>query len=67
MSSKTLQELVLRLKRVELEAEFTLFIVHVAGTRMIAQGTDGLSHGIILEGVMSGKNMLHFVPLAQSA
>ncbi len=67
LSSKTLHKLVLRLKRAELEAEFTLFVIHVAGTRMIAQGTDGLSCGIILKGVMSGKNMLHFVPLVQSA
>jgi hypothetical protein len=61
LSSKTLHELVLRLKRAELEAEFMLFIVHVAGMHMIVQGTDGLSRGIILEGVMLSKNMLHFV------
>jgi hypothetical protein len=67
LSSKTLHELVLRLKRAELKAEFTLFVVHVAGMRIIAQGTDGLSCGIILEGVMLGKNMLPFVPLPQSA
>jgi hypothetical protein len=67
LSSKTLHKLVLRLKRAELEAEFMLFVVHVAGMRMIAQGTDSLSRGIIFKGVMSGKNMLHFVPLAQSA
>jgi hypothetical protein len=30
-SSKALHDLVLRLKRVELEAGFTLYIVHVAG------------------------------------
>jgi hypothetical protein len=34
---------------------------------MIAQGTNGLSQGIILEGMMSGENMLQFVPLAQGA
>jgi hypothetical protein len=39
-SSKTLHKLVLRLKRAELEAEFTLFVIHVAGMRMIVQGTD---------------------------
>ncbi len=66
LSSKTLHKLVLRLKRAELEAEFTLFVIHLAGMCMIVQGTDGLSCGIILEGVMSGKNMFHFVPLAQS-
>ncbi len=67
LSSKTLHKLVLRLKRAELETEFMLFVVHMAGMRMIAQGTDGFSCGIILKGMMLGKNMLHFVPFAQSA
>ncbi len=65
-SSKALHDLVLRLKRVELKAGFTLYVVHVAGTRIIAQRTDGWSRIIILKGVMSGNSMLHFVPLAQS-
>jgi hypothetical protein len=30
---------------------------------MIAQGTDGASRGDLSNGVMSGKDMLHFVPL----
>jgi hypothetical protein len=43
-------------------------IVHVAGTRMIAQGTDGLSRGDLGEGIMKGnKVMLDFVPLHLSA
>jgi len=42
-SSRHLHDLVLRLRKLELDARFTLFVVHVAGTRMIAQGTDGLS------------------------
>lgn len=66
-SSKRLHDLVLRLKKLELEAGFTLFVVHVAGTRMIAQGTDGLSRGVFLEGVMAGRDMLAFVPLAEGA
>ncbi len=44
-----------------------LFVVHVVGMRMIAQGTDGLSQGRLLEGVMIGHDMLHFIPLAQGA
>ena len=48
-SSKLLHELVLRLRKVELDHNLTLHVVHVAGTRMIAQGTDGLSRGIFLE------------------
>jgi hypothetical protein len=40
--SKALHDLVVRLKKIKLEVGFTLFVVHVAGMRMIAQGTDGL-------------------------
>ena len=45
-SSKLLHELVLRLRRTEVEYDLTLHVVHVAGTRMIAKGTHGLSRGI---------------------
>ena len=41
-------------------------VIHVAGTRMISQGTDGLSRGDLLEGVLKGQSMLSFVPLHQS-
>jgi hypothetical protein len=34
---------------------------------MIAQGTDGLSQGIFLEGVVRGKDMLSFVDLLRTA
>lgn len=44
-----------------------LHVIHVAGTRMIKQGTDGLSRGVLLEGVMKGEPMLDFVPLNKSA
>ncbi len=66
-SSKLLHELVLHLRKTELEHEFTLHVVHVAGTRMIAQGTDGLSRGIFLEGVVRGEDMLSFVDLSRTA
>jgi hypothetical protein len=65
--SRALHDPVVKLKRLELEVGFSLFVVHVAGTRIIAQGTDGLSRGVLLEGVMIGNDMLHFVPLAQGA
>ncbi len=42
-SSKLLHELILHLRKTEMEYEFTLHVVHVARTRMIAQGLDGLS------------------------
>jgi len=64
-SSELLHELVLRLRKIELDHCFILHGVHVSGTRMIAQGTDGLSRGSFLEGVMTGKDMLAYVDLAK--
>jgi hypothetical protein len=43
----------------------TIPVVHISGKRMIAQGTDGCSHGLLMEGVMSGANILTFVNLAK--
>ena len=62
-----LHDLVPRLRKLELDARFTLYVVHVAGTRMIAQGIDGLSRGVLLEGVMAGEYMLSYIPLAKGA
>jgi hypothetical protein len=61
LSSKLLHELILRLRKAELKYGFSLHVVDVAGTRIIAQGTDGLSRGRMLEGVVQGKDMLSFV------
>jgi hypothetical protein len=44
-----------------------LHVIHVLGKRMIAQGTDGCSRGVRLEGVMAGKDVLSFVDLGKSA
>ncbi len=66
-SSKLLHELVLRLRKTEMKYGFTLHVVHVACTRTIAQGMDGLSRGILLEGVIRGEDMLSFVDLLRSA
>jgi hypothetical protein len=62
-----LHELILRLKKAEIQHGFILHMVHVAGTRMIEQGTDGLSRGSFLEGVLAGKDMLSFADLSLSA
>jgi hypothetical protein len=42
-------------------------VIHIAGTRMICQGTDGLSLGDMLTGVMGGAYMLTFIHLALTA
>ena len=61
--SRTLFELVLRLKKLELEHELILHVVHVSKRRMIMQGTDGLSCADHSEGVMKGESMLGYIPL----
>ena len=66
-SSKKLFELVVRLKILELLRGFKLHLIHVAGSRMIRQGTDGLSRGDLGEGVMKGDSMLNFIPLHLTA
>jgi hypothetical protein len=52
-----------------LESRFNLIlhVSHVSGLRMIAQGGDGVSRGILNERVMAGKDMLSFIPLDKSA
>ena len=62
-SSPILFDLVVRLYKLSMKYECSLQFVHVAGTRMIHQGTDGLSRGDMLEGVMKGDSMLSHVPL----
>ena len=66
-SSPLLYDLVTRLYKLTTMFLCSLNIVHVAGTRMIIQGTDGLSRGDMLEGVLKGRDMLSFVPLHLSA
>ncbi len=45
----------------------TIHVTHISGKQMIAQGTDGCSHGSLMEEVMVGKDLLMFVDLAQDA
>jgi hypothetical protein len=66
-TGKRLFELVLRLRRLEMDGSCILNMIHVAGARMIQQGTDRLSRGLLSEGVMAGGNMLSFIPLNEGA
>ena len=66
-SSSLLFELVVRLRKIQLFHGVKIHLIHVSGKRMISQGTDGISRGNLLEGVMTGKDMLSFVPIGQSA
>ena len=51
-TSPLLYELVLRLFQLSSAFLCSVNIIHVAGTRKIQQGTDGLSRGDMLEGVL---------------
>ena len=62
-TSKDLHAMVGKLWAIELEEGCKINVVHVAGERMKAQGTDGLSRGNMLEGSMTSRDILAFVPL----
>jgi hypothetical protein len=62
-----LHGLVQRLRKLEMDGSFFIVVVWVAGTRMIAQGTDGLSRGDLFNGVLAGQGFLSFVPLNKTA
>ena len=66
-SSKLLHALVLRLHKLQVEYQVIIHLIHVSGKRMIAQGTDGCSRGVLLEGVMAGKDMLSYIDLDKTA
>ncbi len=61
--SKPLFQLVLRLQKLEMSAGLRLHVVHVAGTRMIHQGTDSLSRGVLTDGIFSADDMKLHIPL----
>jgi len=63
-SNATLFNLILRLRKLEQDCQLILHVIHVAGTRMIECGVDGLSRGDTKEGIMGGTNILHFIPLS---
>ena len=66
-TSPLLFELVTRLYQLTMKFLCCVNIIHVAGTRMIAQGTDGLSRGDLLKGVLNGRSMMSYIPLHLSA
>ena len=65
-SNKALFLLVLRLKKLQMQGDMMIHVIHISGTRMIASGIDILSRGITTEGVMRGMDSLSFVPLHQT-
>jgi hypothetical protein len=65
--SRLLFELVLRLKKLEMRYNLIFHVIHVAGRRMIDQGSDGLSRADHTRGVVTGRDIRHWVPLNQGA
>jgi hypothetical protein len=59
--------LVLRLLKLKMDGDLILHVIHVAGTRMVAEGADGGSRGVLNQGVMAGQSILDFVPLHLTA
>ena len=66
-SDEKLFELVVRMKSLELRYGCQLRITHVSGTRMISQGTDGISRGALDQGVACGQRMLKHCPWGRTA
>jgi hypothetical protein len=65
--SRKLFNLIVRFRKIQMVRDAEIVVSHVSGTRMIAQGTDGVSRGVFTEGVATGIDMLSFIPLHLSA
>ena len=66
-TSAKLLSLVIRMQALATEVGIKIHVFHVAGTRMIAQGTDGVSRGYLGQGVMAGNAMSAFIPIHLTA
>jgi hypothetical protein len=55
------------LRLLEMKGALFLHIIWTAGTRMIEQGTNGLSRGDFSNGVLLGRDMLSYVPFNKTA
>ena len=53
-TSEKLFKLVARLRTTRIKIATKLLVTHISGKRMMAQGTDGVSSGIVKEGVALG-------------
>jgi len=62
-SSKNLFQLILPLRLLQMHHGLFINVIHVAGTKMQAQGTNELSRGSLSSGVLQGRNMLSYIPL----
>jgi hypothetical protein len=65
--SEKLHALVVRFLCLQSKFGVLVTVPHVSGKQMIAQGADGLSRGLLNEGVMAGESFLLSVPFHLSA
>ena len=66
-TSRKFLDLVVRYHQLQSADGIVIFTPYVPGKQMIAQGTDGLSRGLLNEGVMGGESFFAFVPFNLSA
>jgi hypothetical protein len=66
-TSPKLLDLVIRFHQLQSKHGIAILISHVSGKRMIAHGTDGLSRGLLNEGVMAGESFYACIPFNLSA
>jgi hypothetical protein len=66
-SNRKLFELIVRIRKVQMECNATILVSHVSRKRMVAQGTDWISRGELKEGIAQGESKLSFIPLHLSA
>jgi hypothetical protein len=59
--------MILELRKMEMESQFIIHSIWIAGKRMIAQGSNGLSRGDFSSGVMNGQHFLDQLPLDETA
>jgi hypothetical protein len=62
-TSKSLNKLIFRLWELQMQCNFDLYVYHIAGTRMIESGIDGLSRGDKSEGFAKGESILTHIPI----
>jgi hypothetical protein len=66
-ASRKLFNLIARFRKIQITHDAQIVVSHVAGTQMIAEGTDGVSRGALNQGVSTGLDMISFIPLHLSA
>ena len=64
--SPKLHNLIIELRQLEMEGKLIIHFIWIAGTRMVAQGTDALSWGAILTSSMAVAQFLRLLPLDQT-